>query len=631
MHQINLKRVTLLHRIRFLFQGWKRFSVLFQILLWSVLMVCLLWIGIRGLWIKDFCQGRIAFGFYFTAILAMIFFLNRNQSKYVRGMGFLALGWTTFLWLETLLPGNLIPFLRLSFLKKIGWDHFTLLSFSLISLFGLGYPFTWMGRKRIWMMISGGFMISIMGFLLLGRITILERSSFYFCTPDLVAGSIFIIVVGGVILGRGVQDCLEKGDTYWSFVPYAAAAAMFLLTMTLWSSFQIHEQRSWTRELETFTAKLGDKFEQRLVSLSQNLERFCLMVSLRDKIKLDEWRVETKTLMDHEDAILGFERFPGFPQEWSVQRRQEGENFRGLSSESLNVTVESSQRNRMVWMTSPFLISKNQKGLGLVYVVEMKGQKPWWMVMGLDFNVICSQIFSEEGEQVYTKVMAEEAILKDYEGDVRSIRENPFLSEFYFHGINFKVMVLPKAEFFIRRDQFLSIGFLVAGFCFSILFGTLVGLYIQTHWDSLKMRGVNEQLGSEIMDRRKAEETTEQKNKDLETLIYVVSHDLREPLRGIESFSRLIYERYLERLDEKGQDFLRRIVFSSMRLDRLLDDITTLSRVQRAEFPSAPVNAREMVMEALGRLETAIKAKSASIDIERDLPALWVNRTWGTQ
>jgi signal transduction histidine kinase len=623
--------VILLHRIRFLFQGWKRFSILFQTILWGIQAVCVILMGARGIQEGGLLDGRLALGLFFAFALGIIYFLNRNRYPSVRVMGLMALGWTTLLWVEMLLPGKFSSLLQVPYLRKMGWDYFVFAAFSFISLFGLGYPFAWLGGKRILLMTLIGFLISITGFLLMGGIVVLERSAYSICSQDLIYLSLSIIVLGSIILGRVVQDCLEEGETYWHYVPYVSAATMFLLTMMLWTSFQIHERRSWTRELETVTTKMGDKLEQKLISHSQNLERFCLMVSLREKLRLEEWRVETRTLMDHEGSILGFDRFPPVSTDWKVRRSGEMDFMKELSSSDLNAAIESCQRNRMVWATSPFLTQNNQRGVGLVGIVGREGQKPWWMVMGLDFNQMSNSLFHEEGDQIYTRIMVEGVILRDFEGEVDLSREHPYESEFYFHGVNFSVMTLPKDEFFIRRDQFLSVGFLTAGFCFSVLFGTLAGLYIQTHLDSLQLRGVNDQLEFEIADRRRAEETTEQKNRDLETLIYVVSHDLREPLRGIESFSRLIYERYLDRLDEKGQDFLRRIVFSSMRLDRLLDDITTLSRVQRAEAPSVPVNARELVMEALGRLETAIKAKGATIDIARDLPALWVNRTWGTQ
>src|SRR6185295_8569477 len=49
------------------------------------------------------------------------------------------------------------------------------------------------------------------------------------------------------------------------------------------------------------------------------------------------------------------------------------------------------------------------------------------------------------------------------------------------------------------------------------------------------------------------------KTRDLETLLYVTSHDLREPLRGIENFLRMVHDRYGDRLDDKGRDFLQRV------------------------------------------------------------------------
>lgn len=47
----------------------------------------------------------------------------------------------------------------------------------------------------------------------------------------------------------------------------------------------------------------------------------------------------------------------------------------------------------------------------------------------------------------------------------------------------------------------------------------------------------------DITERKQAEEEIAQKNKDLETLLYVTSHDLREPLRAIRSFTQLLAER----------------------------------------------------------------------------------------
>jgi signal transduction histidine kinase len=142
---------------------------------------------------------------------------------------------------------------------------------------------------------------------------------------------------------------------------------------------------------------------------------------------------------------------------------------------------------------------------------------------------------------------------------------------------------------------------------------------------------LNAGLEREITERGRARAEIAAKNRDLETLLYVTSHDLREPLRAIESFSRMVNDRYRDRLDEKGQDFLRRVILGAQRLNHLLDDILTLSRSQRMGVPTEEVAGETIVIEALKRLEGKINATSAQIHVAKDFHGLRVDKTWATQ
>src|SRR6185437_722316 len=135
----------------------------------------------------------------------------------------------------------------------------------------------------------------------------------------------------------------------------------------------------------------------------------------------------------------------------------------------------------------------------------------------------------------------------------------------------------------------------------------------------------------DITERKKVETVLINKNKDLETLLYVTSHDLKEPLRAIESFSQLVLERYADRIDASGSDYLRRIVRATQRLDRLLNDILELSRAQRMLPLMEEVEAEALVIEALTRLDNRIKETGATVQIISPLPRLRVNRMWVTQ
>jgi len=142
---------------------------------------------------------------------------------------------------------------------------------------------------------------------------------------------------------------------------------------------------------------------------------------------------------------------------------------------------------------------------------------------------------------------------------------------------------------------------------------------------------LNAGLEREIAERGRARAEIAAKNRDLETLLYVTSHDLREPLRAIENFSRIVNDRYSERLDDKGRDFLRRIISGAQRLNRLLDDILTLSRSQRIGVPTEEVDGESIVSEALKRLEGKINTTRARVHVAKDFQGLRVDKTWATQ
>lgn len=142
------------------------------------------------------------------------------------------------------------------------------------------------------------------------------------------------------------------------------------------------------------------------------------------------------------------------------------------------------------------------------------------------------------------------------------------------------------------------------------------------------LRRAHDQLEMRVQERT---EEILAKTRDLETLLYVTSHDLREPLRSIENFSRMVHDRYADRLDDKGRDFLQRVVRGTQRMDQLMTDILTLSRVQRMEVSAEDIESESLVTEALRRLDDKIKETGATVRVVESLPRWQGNRTWATQ
>jgi PAS domain S-box-containing protein len=121
-----------------------------------------------------------------------------------------------------------------------------------------------------------------------------------------------------------------------------------------------------------------------------------------------------------------------------------------------------------------------------------------------------------------------------------------------------------------------------------------------------------------------------QSNVDLENYTYVVSHDLKAPLRAIRSFSTFILEDYSEKLDDTGKDYFQRIIDASTRMDTLIENLLLLSRVGRKFMEVEIVDLNKLLEEIVADLEPTLKKNNGAI-VFHNLPKVSIPRTWMKQ
>src|SRR5205814_7416942 len=83
--------------------------------------------------------------------------------------------------------------------------------------------------------------------------------------------------------------------------------------------------------------------------------------------------------------------------------------------------------------------------------------------------------------------------------------------------------------------------------------------------------------------------------EELTRLFSVLSHDLKSPIFSIDGFSDLLLSDYNDKLDEEGQDFLRRIRSSAQQMKRVLDEMSHLVKLLARPNVRRPTPLREIV------------------------------------
>ena len=117
-------------------------------------------------------------------------------------------------------------------------------------------------------------------------------------------------------------------------------------------------------------------------------------------------------------------------------------------------------------------------------------------------------------------------------------------------------------------------------------------------------------------DQLEARLIAEQKrhHEEFRQFAYAVSHDLREPIRMIVSYTQLLDRRYQGQLDGDGVDFMRYILEATQRMDRLLGDLLTYSHQFRSlDQPLEEVGPEGALQGAILMLDAVVRESGATI------------------
>jgi PAS domain S-box-containing protein len=137
---------------------------------------------------------------------------------------------------------------------------------------------------------------------------------------------------------------------------------------------------------------------------------------------------------------------------------------------------------------------------------------------------------------------------------------------------------------------------------------------------------------TDITARRRADDELQElaaalkrSNDELGQFAYIASHDLGEPLRTIAGFAQLLEKRYEDQVDERGRDYIARMVGGVYRMQQMISDLLAFSRAGKEEIDRVPVQSSKMVEEIVQSLEQAVSETGTEIRVA-ELPEVAADR-----
>jgi len=145
-----------------------------------------------------------------------------------------------------------------------------------------------------------------------------------------------------------------------------------------------------------------------------------------------------------------------------------------------------------------------------------------------------------------------------------------------------------------------------------------------------ELKGLYTNLENKVKERTaqlaEANEALGVKNKELDDFTYIVSHDLKEPLRGVKAFTKLLMEEYSGKLDKEGKEHLKIISESSSRMTGLIEDLLNLSRIGRIKNIEPDIDLNELLSDVKKNLAYSLEEKKVDLKIAGNFPQLMCDR-----
>jgi len=207
------------------------------------------------------------------------------------------------------------------------------------------------------------------------------------------------------------------------------------------------------------------------------------------------------------------------------------------------------------------------------------------------------------------------------------------LREIQFPGKIWKLDLVPKAVIYPSKTAW-KIFVLV----FSLLLSATLSLLLHLLLERMQMyRQARDQALQEVSERKRTEKALIEnekkleaalaeladKNTELETFVYTVSHDLKTPIVTIEGFIGALREDFGDLIDENAERYLDYMSAASRKMELLINDLLYLSRIGRLPERKIEFSFDDLMKKVLNTLQPHIDESGVTLSVEKGIPLIY--------